>query len=262
MAFRSANLDAHMTSFNSATSSDFLDYYDKLVCDEIIQENSSPKHKTFAPSSFRCDRINWFRLRGVQPDSIKEPDKLLRFTADVGTSIHELIQSRLSANMGDNWLNVDDYIKAKQLDYDYDVTTKGYETLVEIRRPYPVRFAVDGLLNFKGNIYLLEIKTSEYSSFQDLIRPKDRHVDQIKCYCTLLDIKKALVFYVDRQYGGTKCFEMSVSDSEKNEVRSKMDNIMKLADACIAPEPLPKGDVNCTSSMCPYYKTCTECWGR
>lgn len=58
MGFRSANLMAHMIKFNSATSCHFLDMYNDLVEDEIRNNNAHVKHKTFAPSQMRCDRLS------------------------------------------------------------------------------------------------------------------------------------------------------------------------------------------------------------
>lgn len=116
MAFRCANLE-RLTKFNSAASSDLIDMYESILDDEILSKNSSPKHKTFAPSSFRCMRINWFRLRGVQPDQIKSPDRTLDFSAKIGSACHEIIQSRLSKNLGADWIDVSKYIQESGLDY-------------------------------------------------------------------------------------------------------------------------------------------------
>ena len=84
MAFRQTNF-ARLAKFNSAASCDFIEMYEKYVEDKIASKNAEPKNKTFAPSSFRCPRISWFRLRGTQPDSIPKPDKTLDFTAQIGT---------------------------------------------------------------------------------------------------------------------------------------------------------------------------------
>lgn len=259
MAFRPANISEHMTKFNSAASCDFLDLYDRIVDEEIVAANNEVKHRTFAPSSFKCDRINWFRLRGVQPDRIENPDKGLQFTADIGSACHEIIQSRLaSCNIeGFEYLDVEEYLKTSGFPYKYTVTRKGHECLIEIDDP-PVRFAVDGLIKFKGTVYLLEIKTSEFGSFNDIVNIKERHLAQVKCYLALLNISNGLVLYMDRQYGGTKCFEIKVSESERHSVLDKMRHIQSLAAASIAPDKLPSGDSLCSANMCPYYKKCKE----
>ena len=129
---------------------------------------------------------------------------------------------------------------------------------IEIRHPFPIRFACDGIIRFQGKVYLLEIKTSEFSSFQELIEPKPKHMDQIKCYATLLDISNVFVLYVDRTYGGMKCFEITVSEPEKQAVLNKMQHVMDCVEGFIAPDGLPKGDPDCNPNMCPYFDKCKE----
>ena len=261
MSFRPIDIDSRLLKFNSSASSDLLTIYLNEVDREISERNNSPKHRTFAPSSFRCRRLNWFRLRGVQPDKIDIPDRELDFTASMGTACHELIQSKLISALGEDWITIDRYFSEfYHPDYKYTIETKGYETLIEIEDP-PVRFACDGVIRIKDKIYLLEIKSSDQSSIRDLTAPKPRHVDQIKCYQSLLNVDNALVLYIDRQYGSLKCFELKIMQYEKDEVWNKMREIKHLAECGIAPEGLPKGDTWCTPSMCPYYEKCKQ-WGR
>lgn len=265
MAFRSANLAAHMMKFNSAASSDFLDLYTKMIDDEITNSKSGPVHKTFAPSQMRCDRVSWFRLRGTAPDVIKTPDRTLNFTAEIGTACHEVIQERLSRNLHSDWISVHEWVAKHHeffSEYDMDITGRNiYESQIELRKPYPVRFACDGIVRINGKVYLLEIKTSEFASMNDLTAPKPKHLDQIKCYATLLHIPNVLFLYVDRTYGDMKCFEVTVDDNEQEAVRKKMDRVMELVEANIAPEGLPVGDPDCSQNMCRYYKVCRQ-WGR
>lgn len=264
MAFKKLNVAAHMTKFNSAVSSDFLDLYTNAWESEIRSENDAPKHQTFAPSQMRCDRISWFRLRGVQPDVVKTPDRTFSFTADIGTACHELIQSRLQTVLQEKWVSVRDYVRdnpEKFIDYDMDIETKGYESMINLRHPYPVRFACDGLINFQDKLYLLEIKTSEFASWNDLMAPKPRHLDQIKTYSMLLQIPNVLFLYQDRMYGGLKCFEVNISPFDTEEIKKRMDHVMECVDTMIAPDGLAPGDSDCTPSKCPYYEKCKS-WGR
>ena len=268
MAFRSANITAHMIKFNSAASSNFLDMYQNMIIDEIQDKNADKKRQTFAPSQMRCDRVSWFRLRGTQPDTITSPDPALSFTAQMGTACHEAIQERLSVNLNrhndSEWISVEEWVKSNPdyfADYDMDIKQKGHESLIDLRKPFPVSFACDGIIKFEGKVYLLEIKTAEFSSLNDLIEPKPKHMDQIKCYSTLMHIPNVLFLYQDRQYGQMKCFEVEVKDYEWEAVKYKMQTVMDLVEANIAPEGLPVGDPDCNQNMCPYYNVCKQ-WGR
>lgn len=264
MAFRSANITAHMIKFNSAVSCDFLEMYNGIVADEVINKNAEPKHKTFAPSQMRCDRVSWFRLRGTQPDKVSDPDVSLNFTAQIGTACHEAIQKRLIEHLGSDWISVEGWIKDNPqyfLDYDMDIEVEGYESKINLRHPYPVRFACDGIIRFDNEVRLLEIKTAEFSSLQDLTAPKPKHLTQIKCYSTLLHIPSVIFLYQDRQWGNIKCFEITVSEWEQKELMEHMDKVLEAVETNIAPEGLPIGDPDCSPSMCPYYKVCKS-WGR
>jgi len=228
------------------------------IDDDIQSQNSKPKHKSFAPSSFRCKRISWFRLRGVDPDKIAVPDRGLQFTADIGTACHEIIQKRLMSKLGQDWLDVEEYIRG--VGFDYSVTKKGYESQVECF-DIPVRFACDGLIRYEGSIRLLEIKSCDHSSFVDLTDPKLKHIDQVTFYCERLHLDNVLFLYIDRQYGDVKCFEYKVSPTAKEEITTSCKLVMDCVESNIAPEGLPKGDPDCTPNMCPYYEKCKS-WGR
>lgn len=253
MAFKS--IDTHLAKFNSAFSSEFLDKYEAFVDSQILARRSEKKKQTFAPSSMYCPLQQWFRLRGAEPDEIETADKALEFTAVMGTACHEEIQRNLSQLYGSNWLNVGDYIKTIYPEGTYTVTNNGFETLIEFFNP-PVRFAVDGLIQFPGEKILLEIKSSDHGSFIELTDPKPKHIYQAKTYCALLKVDRIIFMYQDRQYGDIKCFEVRVPQYEKDAILKQMTEIQEMVDANLAPEGLPKGDSRCSSNMCPYYKKC------
>lgn len=260
MAFRTSN-SQHLAKFNSSTSADFLDSYTTYVADKIQSDAEQIPHKTFAASSFRCERWSWFRIRGTKPE-IATVDKDLNFTADIGTACHRIIQTNLKSMLADDWISVTDHIHSIEFSYEYTVESSGdgLETMVEILNP-PIRFACDGIIRLNNKLYLLEIKTSEYNAWNDLIEPKSHHVDQVKCYSTLLQLPNVLFLYQDRQYGGLKCFEIKISAPDMQMVKERFARVLDLAKKNLAPDPLPKGDKWCTSAMCPYYKVCGE-YGR
>ena len=261
MAFRSME-QAHIARFNSAVSSNFLNDYEKFVSDKLVANSARTPHKTFAPSSFRCNRRSWFRIRGVQPDSVKVPDLRLDFTAQVGTACHETIQKNLKEMLGNDWIDVNTYLRSIDYPYEYtiDHDVSNLETRITIQRP-PLTFSCDGLLKRNNEYYLLEIKTAEFSTWDNLTDVKEEHIDQIKCYATLLQLEKALVVYQDRQYGGFKCYEIKISPLDKEDILNRFEYVLDMVDKNLAPDGLPQGDKWCSPSMCPYYKKCQE-YGR
>ena len=175
--------------------------------------------------------------------------------ADIGTALHRRVQSALKNELGDDWIPVTKYIQSNPLKFPYRIDDKKdeYETFVSILDP-PVKFACDGIVRVGGKLYLLEIKSCE--RIQSLSAPKDSHIDQIKCYSSLLGLHNVLMLYVDRQTGETKCFEVNLRDSDHSEVIGKMRYIMEMVEKNLAPEKLTVGDYMC--SNCPYQVKCKE----
>ncbi len=258
MAFRTLNAEA-VAKFNSFASAKFLDTYDNFVNEQIVKERTRLPHKTFAPSQLRCDRRSWFRLRGTTPDTLPNPDQGLQFTADIGTAIHRMVQANLKEIYGENWISVEDYLAEIKPAYKYTCTHSddSLETLLDIEYP-PVRFAVDGLIKFDGEHTLFELKSCEHSTFVELTCPKQEHIDQIYSYCALLTLNRAMVMYVDRQYGQKKCYELRILGYKLEEVWKKFDYVMEMVKKNIAPPGLPSGDKWCSPNYCPYYKKCKE----
>ena len=257
--FKPANISAHTMKFNSAISSDLHEMLEQGRIQKIKEERNTRSSKFIAPSSFRCRRIAWFRLRGCEKDRDDNPDTTLDFTTHVGTACHRLIQSTLSEVYPDCWVDVAEYLHKNGLN-DLSSEKDGYEYKIESTDP-PVRFACDGVLSMSGKNYILEIKSSEYAAFNDLIEPKSQHIDQAKCYSAILRIPDILFVYIDRQYGSIKVFEVNFKQYELDQIVKDMRDIKEMADNCIAPEGLPKGDSWCTPSYCPYFAKCKE-WGR
>ena len=243
--------------FNSANSCEFLELFEQALEEKILEGEGQMPSRTFAPSQIRCKRISWFRLRGVPPEQEAVVDRSLNFTAAVGIACHQNIQEILSKKLGANWIEVADYIKKARLPYSVCCTKVEYETQVEIFDP-PIKFAPDGIIFWKGKYWLLEIKTSEYSSFDKLTGSKPQHVDQIRCYATLLKIHNVLVLYQDRLYGTLKCYEVTVTDTDMQQTWNMFKEVQNCVANNIAPEKLPTGDPWCSPSRCRYYNRCKE----
>lgn len=243
--------------FNSQLSLNFLDSYENYIEKCQIEEANKRPSAVIAPSSFYCDRLSWFRLRGVDPDKDQHLDANLSWKARLGTAIHILIQSELKAFLKDDWVRPAEYLEIHPIAHEYEIEEGELETKFKFI-DIPIQFACDGLIRLNGKIYLLEIKTIESSTFNMLSESEPRHQDQVKCYCTMLDLDGAVFLYVDRNSGELKCYEFQVKQSDKDAVLRRIENIQKLSECNIAPDRLLKFDGRC--SYCKYRKRCKE-WG-
>lgn len=262
MAFQQLSTLAHIAKFNSATSSDFLSDYEKFVDDAILTDLQEPSSRYIAPSGIRCLRAQWFRLRGTSPDSQFRADRTLNFYAELGTAIHRIVQTNIKTLLGADWLSVSDYLNNAELKHKFKISetdTDSLETRVEVI-DIPIRFACDGIIRYRGKLYLIEIKTIDYSSFQELTNIRSVHIPQIKCYASLLKLHNVLVIYVDRTHGDMKIYELNVSDTDMDDVDKSLKTIVECAEYNIAPDRLPRDDPWCSSSRCKFYKVCKE-WG-
>lgn len=246
--------------YNSEDAKSFLDMYKSNMEKELVLDSDYVPSKRFAPSSIRCKRQQWFRLRGTKPDKVSDPDVTLNFIAGIGTHVHRVIQSNLSKFLGEDWIDVEQYLLENPPEYTYTLKKDGYETRVTVEDP-PVRFSCDGLVRINGKVHLLEIKTSEAKSMRVLVSPKEEHLDQVKCYCTLMGLDDAVVVYQDRQYGSMKCFTYHMQDKDKQRIVDMFEEVQDRAAKNMIPESLPYGDKWCNSSYCKYYRTCKR-WGR
>ena len=262
MAFFSID-PASSVAFNSDVGHQFLLKYQSHVDKEIREQNERVSSKTFAPSSFRCDRKSWFRLRGTEPDTNQPVDRSMAFMAMLGTACHQSIQSTLirmaESDPDFEWISVPDYLAEHPLPGKYTVTQNGYESQIELIEPFPIKFACDGIVRWKGVYYLLEIKTAEHSSFVSLTGCKPHHADQVTLYATIFNIADVLMIYQDRQYGDLNVYTYKIKEYQRTDITRRLSNVMDHVASNIAPDPLPRGDLFC--SGCNYAHKCAQ-WGR
>ena len=247
----------HSAKTNSESSREFLNLFEDALNETILVRESQLPTRTFAPSQIRCKRVSWFRLRGVAPEPETSVDQATNFTAIVGTACHQHIQGILSKRLGAAWIDVEDYFSLNNFAYKFSCNKNGYETQITITEPVPVKFAPDGIIYWKDKYWLLEIKTSEYSSFEKLTGPKPQHIDQVKCYATLLGLHNVLMIYQDRMYGGVKCYEVKITDADMQETWDMFKEVQDCVVSNIAPER-PIDRKYCTPTYCRYYTKCKE----
>lgn len=181
MAFKSFE-NIQLARFNSDNSSDFLDLYENALDETILEGESRIPSRTFAPSTIRCKRVSWFRLRGVAPETETIVDRSLNFTAQMGTACHRTIQEILSKKLGKDWIDAETYL--------------GME---------PRKF-------------------------------------QYTCV---------------RMYGKLKCYEVTVTDTDMNDMWDMFSDVQRHVAMNIAPEK-PQNTRYCTPSYCRYYNRCKE----
>lgn len=259
MGFESIPYEPDGASFNSGLSCDFLDMYKSIERDRQQSARSRRSHRTFAPSSFKCDRISFFRIRGTEPDQDAHIDPSTEFLATIGKAVHEDVQRTLRDGLGADWLDVGEYLRSRGIEASTTRDADDLETKVEFLDP-PVRFAVDGLLSLPrtDEPVLLEIKSCELSGFRSLGDVREYHRDQTMLYLHLLRLHTGLVLYRERTYGDMKCYQVRLNGGEEMRVSEKISHVLECVESNIVPDRLPKGDRTC--QFCKYKTACAQ-WG-
>ena len=244
----------HVAMFNSDSSCKLLSTLNDAIDRRVSEQAMQPHKQAFAPSSAFCDRKTWFRLRGVNPDTPVSTDYYSEFVKMIGDACHVYIQSLLKDALKEDWLDVTEFLSGINPPYEYTTAVDGYETHVEIANP-PIRFTVDGLLVHKGKLYILEIKSVEHNTFDELYEPRAKDVCQTQSYQSLMLVRDVMYIYVDRLYGKFKCFEYHNEDTSYESIVNKCNELLRMAEFKIAPA---KCTIPNVCNMCEYKQRCKE----
>lgn len=175
--------------------------------------------KWYKPSSFVCMRQMYFtRIQEEQDGRVTDYQGI--GMADTGTRRHEAIQDVLleMEDMGYDWRYIDvaEYIKEKEIPNLTITGVRGAETKL-FHEVLLMSFMCDGIVQriSTGEYYLFEFKNQISFKYNNKEAVDPEHIDQVSCYCTCLDLDKALVVYENRDVCALEC-------PEEFEVTSKM----------------------------------------
>lgn len=190
--------------------------------------------------------------------------------ADTGTRRHEAIQEVLlkMEQLGYDWryLDVAEYVKRKQalgkcLTLEV-LGSAGAETHLRDTALH-MSFRCDGIIEqiSTGNRYLFEFKNQTSFKFRGKECVDDAHVDQVVCYCTLLDLSKALVLYENRDVTELACPEVFLVTEEMKQ-RLCVNKILECEGYVERLIPPPKHKDTSPCKWCNYKNACAKAGGR
>lgn len=185
-----------------------------------LQNNSKPS-ETYKPSSFKCIRNMYFQRTGAEIDDPK-PNPALVGIAESGTDRHERLQFWISSmkeyGVDCEYINVVDYLTENNLLDEFEILKQGkYETKLQHKQLH-VRFLCDGILKYKGEYYILEIKTETSYKWQERKSYDINHKNQTTAYSTLLKINKVLFLYENRDLCDWKSYIFEVTPEMSDEL--------------------------------------------
>lgn len=228
----------------------------------IISLNPPRKpSKTFKPSSMNCSRNMYFQITGAEVDSVVADPGNVR-VCESGSASHEKIQYYVSkmqeCGFDCEWIDVEKYLEEKhdqgKLLSTKVIRKKEYETHC-FNDFYNISFLCDGVIKYKGNYYILEIKTEIDNKGLYRTEADDKHRRQSICYSLCLGIDDILWYYEDRNYCTAKPFLTHNTDKDKQEIIELIEGVNQ---AVINQLPPDKTENKRLCAYCPYKTECKK----
>lgn len=207
--------------------------------------------KSYKPSSMNCIRNMYFQLEGRMPEVGTDSYTSIGIL-ETGTDRHLRIQQavmNMKANGFDcEYLDVPTYLSEHPELSDIEVIrSMGAETLL-YNKTYNMRFACDGLVRYKGEVYIIEFKTEGSYKFDPRTGVDPSHYNQASAYSLSFKINNVLFIYIDRNSLKMKCYLLPVTDTMRERISSKIELCDRYLSRGVIP---PKDAVD--------YKTCAWC---
>lgn len=243
---------------------EFLDAY-VFTVEKIDTDNVRKPSKSISPSSIKCSRASTFKLLGAEQTDVNHKQQLIEINQN-GSERHEAIQQTVVTmpqyTTKFKPINIGDYIRKNKIDIkivkeaDFD---KGiFETKLYSEK-YHISFLADGMVEYNGKYYILEIKTQSSDVHFKQSDVHDKHIDQATAYCTLLKADGILYFYEERNYLGKKCYLYTPTAKQKAEMISKIEDINWYADNNMIPAKPKQADEDMKfCQYCGYATLCTN----
>ena len=226
--------------------------------------------KNISPSKLYCPAYEAFKLLGV-PMAGQEESFETRGYAESGNSRHQTIQKFLIDNPEVEWVDPGKYVEENNLPFevhlkpdlrsflekhpDFTVeearATLGEYEVNLIHKTQPLSFQLDGLIKYKNEYYIIEIKTINKKDLST--SPLSKHQWQGKCYSFLLKIPKVCWIYESREDFKTKVTVQQFEAEEHQQVRNRLNSILLNLDH---PEKLTRNTEKC--KYCRYFTHCLE----
>lgn len=188
--------------------------------EKIDKSNPKTPSKSYKPSSMQCIRNMFFQLTGETQDEERATSCLIGI-GESGTDRHERLQKAIEQMKNNNidceYIDVEKYVLENNLTHLEIVKRQGSE--VKLRhKSLNITFLCDGIIKYKGNYYILEIKTESVYKYQNRDAVAPEHVTQGTCYSTCLEINKVMFLYENRDNCSKKAFILEVTNDMKQEL--------------------------------------------
>lgn len=218
--------------------------------------------RTYKPSSMHCIRGMYYQIIGVPVDDSDTPYTLIGI-CNSGTDIHSRIQQSVidmkSNGIECEYVNVADFVRSRGLTdleivKEPDFTSSDYETKL-YHKAYNISFLCDGIIRYKGQYYILEIKTESSNKFMMRKGVDKKHYHQGTCYSLMFGLDRVIFVYINRDVLDMKSYMFEPTMELKQEIIETIHKCNSFVDLKIAPPKPDNIDIS-ICRYCPYKQQC------
>lgn len=211
----------------------------------------------YKPSSLHCLRQMYFDKLQVPIDATMQEYSGVRIS-ESGTSSHESIQNYVSrmCEFGKpcKFVDVAEYVKQNKLDYLQIKGSKRFETKLFDTR-FGISFLCDGIINYKGKYYILEIKTETDDKGMYRESADAYHEQQSVCYSLCLGINDIMWIYEERNFCIPKTFITHVTEEQRVALLLKFEMVEQAVSELKPPQ---RTSSTKTCQYCVYKTACKQ----
>ena len=225
-----------------------------------VDKNSGLPSKTYKPSGMNCMRASYYQVSGKEPDKASSNFALIGI-CNSGTDTHIRIQTAISKmrenGMDCEYVDVSKFVITRGLMDKLDiVSNKGMETKL-YHRDLNMSFMCDGIVNYKGHYYILELKTESTYKFVSRQGVDPSHYNQATAYSLAFGIDEVLFVYINRDTFDMKSYVYNVTGQMKQDLIGYITECDEYVKLQVAP-PIPKDISKKTCSYCMYKTQCKK----
>lgn len=225
---------------------------------ELTNDKQTRKpSKAYKPSSMNCIRNMWFQMVGYEQDATQSNYALVGI-CNSGTDIHERTQKYV-ADMKNNgmdceYIDVAEYVTSRNIDYLTIVEKSGMETKL-YHQNLQMSFLCDGIIRYKGQYYILELKTESSYKWQSRKGVDPKHYMQGTAYSIAFGIDKVIFVYITRDVLDMKAFMFEPTDDMKEDLVGRITECDEYVTRGLCP-PKPDDVPKSACEYCSYKETC------
>lgn len=218
--------------------------------EEIHFTEKRPSSIAYKPSSMLCVRNMFYKM--VKPNVIKKDKASSIGICESGTDRHERIQQAImdmkKTGKDCEFIDVETFIKSRKIPNLTIVSKTKYETKLKHTK-LNISFLCDGIIKYRGEYYILEIKTESSIKYNKRTDINDLHITQGIAYCYCFGLNKVLYLYENRDNCSKKGYVLTVSEEMKEKF---VVNKIKLCDKHLKLGTLPNKPKNLSPDVCKY----------